>query len=144
MTAKTLLKIGLGGVAAWWVYQKYIFTQSVNFKIVTISFGGSFFLPTVTLEILITNPSTVSTTISNIQAAAYTNNNTKISDIFYNEPITIGANSQVNVSLTLNPSLAGVISSISNMIKAKNGSIQLKGTATIDTIPLPFNINYSM
>jgi len=144
MTANNLLKVVFGGAAAWWIYQKYIFTQSVNFKIVTISFGGSFFLPTVTLEILITNPSTVSTTISNIQAAAYTNNTTKISDIFYNEPITIGANSQLNISLTLNPSLSNVITSLTNMIKAKNGSIQLKGTATIDTIPLPFNINYSM
>ena len=136
-------KIVLGGIVAWWIYQKYIFTQSVNFKIVTIKFGGSFFSPEIILEIMITNPSAVSTTISNIQAAAYTNN-TKISDIFYNDPIVIGANSKVAISLTLNPNLANVITSISEMIKAKNGSIQLKGMATIDGIPLPFNINYSM
>ena len=136
-------KIVLGGIAAWWIYQKYIFTQSVNFKIVTIKFGGSFFSPEIILEIMITNPSAVSTTISNIQAAAYTNN-TKISDIFYNDPIVIGAKSQVAISLTLNPKLANLITSISEMIKAKNGSIQLKGMATIDGIPLPFNINYSM
>ena len=93
---------------------------------------------------MITNPTNVTTTISNIQAAAYSNNTTKISDVFYKQQTEISANSQVIVPLVLYPSVTGVISSIKELIATKKGSFQLKGTATIDGFNFPFNINYSL
>jgi len=144
MANKTFLGVIFGGAVFYWAYQKYIFSNAVTFKIANVSLEGSFFNPTINLDLMITNPTNVTTTISNIQAAAYSNNTTKISDVFYNQQTEISANSQVIVPLVLYPSVTGVISSIKELIATKKGSFQLKGTATIDGFNFPFNINYSL
>ena len=144
MANKTFLGVIFGGAVFYWAYQKYIFSNAVNFKIANVSLDGSFFNPTINLDLMITNPTNVTTTISNIQATAYSNNTTKISDVFYNQQTEIGANSQVIVPMVLLPSVTGVINSIKELIATKKGSFQLKGTATIDGINFPFNINYSL
>ena len=144
MANKTFLGVIFGGAVLIWAYKKYIFSNAVSFRISNVSLDGSFFNPTINLDLMITNPTNVTTTISNIQAAAYSNNTTKISDVFYNQQMEIGANSQVIVPLVLLPSVTGVINSIKELIATKKGSFQLKGTATIDGINFPFNINYSL
>jgi hypothetical protein len=144
MTAKNLLKVGIAGAVAWWIYQKFIFTQSVSFKILTVTFDGSIFKPSVQLTVMISNPSNVTTTISNIQAQAFNDKKVLISDIIYSEPITIAPKSTTNIVLTLYPNLASVISTISDSIKNKNLNLELRGTATVDSIPLPFLVNYSL
>ena len=144
MAKSTYLGVIFGGAVAYWAYQKFIFTNAVSFKITNVSLDGSFFNPRINLDLMITNPTKVNTTISNIQAAAYSNNTTKISDVFYNQQIEISANSQVVVPLVLYPNVSGVISSIKELIATKKGSFQLKGTATIDGFNFPFSINYSL
>jgi hypothetical protein len=144
MANKTFLGVIFGGAVLYWAYQKFVFTNNVTFKIAKVGLEGSIFNPTINLDLMITNPTKVSTTISNIQAIAYSNNTTKISDVFYNQQTEIGANSQVIVPLVLYPSVTGVISSIKELIATKKGSFQLKGTATIDGFNFPFNINYSL
>ena len=93
---------------------------------------------------IITNPTDITTTISNIAATAYSNNTLKISDVFYNQQTEIKANSQVTVPLVLFPSVTGVINSIKELVATKKGSFQLKGSASIDGINFPFNLNYSL
>jgi len=144
MANKTFLGVIFGGAVLYWAYKKYIFSNAVSFQISNVSLDGSFFNPTINLDLMIINPTNVTTTISNIQATAYSNNTTKISDVFYNQQTEIGANSQVIVPLVLLPSVTGVINSIKELIATKKGSFQLKGTATIDGINFPFNINYSL
>jgi LEA14-like dessication related protein len=144
MSNKTVLGVIFGGAVFYWAYQKYIFSNAVSFKIGNVSLDGSFFNPTINLELIITNPTDITTTISNIAATAYSNNTLKISDVFYNQQTEIKANSQVTVPLVLFPSVTGVINSIKELVATKKGSFQLKGSASIDGINLPFNLNYSL
>lgn len=144
MSNKTVLGVIFGGAVVYWAYQKYIFSNAVSFKIGNVSLDGSFFNPTINLELIITNPTDITTTISNIAATAYSNNTLKISDVFYNQQTEIKANSQVTVPLVLFPSVTGVINSIKELVATKKGSFQLKGSASIDGINFPFNLNYSL
>jgi LEA14-like dessication related protein len=144
MANKTFLGVIFGGAVVYWAYQKYIFSNAVSFKIGKVSLDGSFFNPTINLDLIITNPTNITTTISNIAATAYSNNTLKISDVFYNQQTEIKANSQVTVPLVLFPSVTGVINTIKELVATKKGSFQLKGTATIDGFNFPFNINYSL
>jgi LEA14-like dessication related protein len=144
MSNKTILGVVFGGAVVYWAYQKYIFSNAVSFKIGNVSLDGSFFNPTINLELIITNPTDITTTISNIAATAYSNNTLKISDVFYNQQTEIKANSQVTVPLVLFPSVTGVINSIKELVATKKGTFQLKGSASIDGINFPFNLNYSL
>jgi hypothetical protein len=144
MSNKTILGVVFGGAVVYWAYQKYIFSNAVSFNIGKVSLDGSFFNPTINLDLIITNPTNITTTISNIAATAYSNNTLKISDVFYNQQTEIKANSQVIVPLVLFPSVTGVINSIKELVATKKGSFQLKGSASIDGINFPFNLNYSL
>ena len=144
MSNKTVLGVVFGGAVVYWAYQKYIFSNAVSFNIGKVSLDGSFFNPTINLDLIITNPTNITTTISNIAATAYSNNTLKISDVFYNQQTEIKANSQVIVPLVLFPSVTGVINSIKELVATKKGSFQLKGSASIDGINFPFNLNYSL
>ena len=143
MSNKTILGVVFGG-AVYWAYQKYIFSNAVSFNIGKVSLDGSFFNPTINLDLIITNPTDITTTISNIAATAYSNNTLKISDVFYNQQTEIKSNSQVTVPLVLFPSVTGVINSIKELVATKKGTFQLKGSASIDGINFPFNLNYSL
>jgi hypothetical protein len=144
MSNKTVLGVVFGGAVVYWAYQKYIFSNAVSFNIGKVSLDGSFFNPTINLDLIITNPTNITTTISNIAATAYSNNTLKISDVFYNQQTEIKANSQIIVPLVLFPSVTGVINSIKELVATKKGSFQLKGSASIDGINFPFNLNYSL
>jgi hypothetical protein len=144
MSNKTVLGVVFGGAVVYWAYQKYIFSNAVSFNIGKVSLDGSFFNPTINLDLIITNPTNITTTISNIVATAYSNNTLKISDVFYNQQTEIKANSQVIVPLVLFPSVTGVINTIKELVATKKGSFQLKGSASIDGINFPFNLNYSL
>jgi len=144
MSNKTILGVVFGSAVVYWAYQKYIFSNAVSFNIGKVSLDGSFFNPTINLDLIITNPTNITTTISNIAATAYSNNTLKISDVFYNQQTEIKANSQVTVPLVLFPSVTGVINSIKELVATKKGSFQLKGSASIDGINFPFNLNYSL
>jgi hypothetical protein len=144
MSNKTILGVVFGGAVVYWAYQKYIFSNAVSFMIHKVQLQGSFFNPVINLDLMITNKSNVTSTISNIQATAYYNNTTKISDVFYNEQIEIIANSQVIVPLVLLPNFTNIINSVKEIFATKKGSFQLKGTATIDGLNFPFNINYNL
>lgn len=144
MSNKTVLGVVFGGAVVYWAYQKYIFSNAVSFNIGKVSLDGSFFNPTINLDLIITNPTNITTTISNIAATAYSNNTLKISDVFYNQQTEIKANSQIIVPLVLFPSVTGVINTIKELVATKKGSFQLKGSASIDGINFPFNLNYSL
>jgi len=144
MSNKTILGVVFGGAVVYWAYQKYIFSNAVSFNIGKVSLDGSFFNPTINLDLIITNPTDITTTISNIAATAYSNNTLKISDVFYNQQTEIKSNSQVTVPLVLFPSVTGVINSIKELVATKKGTFQLKGSASIDGINFPFNLNYSL
>jgi LEA14-like dessication related protein len=144
MQGNTFLKLFFGGAIAYWLYEKYVFASSVTFKIVTVGIDGSIFQPILNLNILISNNSNVTTTISNINASLYSNNDLNISNIVYTQPIIINGKSDINVYLSLEPSIKNVVTTITKMIKNKTGSFKLQGTATVDGILVPFNINYDL
>lgn len=133
-----------GAAAAWWVYQKYMFTQKAKFDIADVAISGSFYNPFVILTILITNPSNISTEISNINAELFLNDSLKVGNIFYSENVTIGANSQTPVSLNIYPNIDNVIKGLQEVISTKNGVFNLKGHANVDGITIPFNLKFSM
>jgi hypothetical protein len=144
MGAKKIIFLFFGGAAAWWIWQKYNFYQKVQFSISTISVDGSFFSPKIILTLILTNPTNVNTTISNINAQLYLNGNNKIADIYYNDKLEILANSKTLLPLTINPTLSSIITTINEVLINKNGYFDLKGNATVDGLNIPFDINYKL
>ena len=69
MANKTFLGVIFGGAVVYWAYKKYIFANAVSFMIHKVQLQGSFFNPVINLDLMITNKSNVTSTISNIQAA---------------------------------------------------------------------------
>jgi LEA14-like dessication related protein len=144
MGAKKIIFLFFGGAAAWWIWQKYNFSQKVQFKIAGISIEGSLLNPQIILSIALINPTKTSTTISNITAELFLNGYTKIADVFFNEQIEILPNSQTILPLSINSFLSNIINTIKQLFIEKKGSFDLKGSAKVDGITIPFSINYKV
>lgn len=143
MAAKKWVGVLLGAAAIWWIYGKYRFSQGVSFLITKIGIGGSFSNPEINLDVTIYNPTNISTTISNINAELFLASGQKVADVFYNQKTDIKANSQVVLPLQAVTTFSGAINAISEVIRTKSANFKLTGTAAVDGIYLPFDINYN-
>lgn len=143
MVAKKWAGILLGAAAIWWVYRKYQFSQGVSFLITKIGIGGSFLMPEINLDVTIYNPTSISTTISNINAELFLASGQKVAEVYYNQKTDIKANSQVVLPLQAVTTLSGAVNAISEVIRSKSANFKLTGTAVVDGVYLPFDINYS-
>jgi LEA14-like dessication related protein len=144
MSAKKTIVLFFGAATAWWLLQKYNFSQKVSFKIVSISIDGGLFDPQIILSIALNNPTTTSTTISNLTAELFLNGNNKIADIYFFGIKEIAPNSQTILPLSITPTLATLINTIKQVLIIKKGSFDLKGNAIIDGLTIPFNLNYQL
>lgn len=143
MTAKKWVGVLVGAAAIWWIYGKYRFSQGVSFMVTKIGLGGSFLNPEINLDVTINNPTDISTKISNINAELFLFSGQKIADIYYNEKLDIKAKSKVVLPLQAVTSFSGAVNAISEVIRTKSANFKLTGTAAVDGIYLPFDINYN-
>jgi len=143
MTAKKWVGVLVGAAAIWWIYGKYRFSQGVSFLITKIGIGGSFLNPEINLDVTIYNPTNISTSISNINAELFLTNGQKIADVYYNQKLDIKAKSQVVLPLQAVTTFSGAVNAISEVIRTKSANFKLTGTAVVDGIYLPFDINYN-
>jgi LEA14-like dessication related protein len=135
----------LFGVAtAYWLYQKFVFTQKVSFEIQNVDITGSFYNPLIIVTVLVTNPSTISTEISDINAELFLNESIKVANIQHWEPVSIAGVSKTPISLNIYPTLSNIITSLQTVLSTNTGNFKLVGTAKVDGINFPFNLKYQV
>ena len=61
MTAKKWLTAFVGVAAAYWIYSKFRFSQSVTYVISRIGFGGSVLDPRINIDFTVYNPTLLET-----------------------------------------------------------------------------------
>jgi LEA14-like dessication related protein len=143
MAAKKWLTALFGAVAVYWVYSKYRFSKGFSFVISRIGVGGSILDPKINVDVLVSNPTNVTTEFSNLRSELFLASGQKIADVYYNQKTIIKANSKVNVPLTAVTTLENAIVSINELIKSKKADFRLTGTAQVDGMTLPFDIKYT-
>ncbi len=143
MTAKKLLTAFVGVAAAYWIYSKLRFSQSVTYVISRIGFGGSVLDPRINIDFTVYNPTAFRVRIGNIRAQLYTESGLKIADIYYNGETVVSANSEAVLPLMSVGTLEGAITSIREIITLKRANFRLAGTAQVDGVRLPFDIKYN-
>ena len=143
MTAKKLLTAFVGVAAAYWIYSKFRFSQSVTYVISRISLGGTVLDPRINIDFRIYNPTAFQIDISNIRAQLYLESGLKIADIYFNGRTVVNANSEAVIPLISVGTLEGALSALREVIRLKKANFRLAGTAQVDGINLPFDVKYS-
>jgi LEA14-like dessication related protein len=143
MTAKKLLTAFVGVAAAYWIYSKFRFSQSVTYVITRIGLGGSVLDPRINIDYTIYNPTAFRVEIGNIRAQLYLESGLKVADVYYNGRTVVAANSEAVLPLTSVGTLEGALSSIRELIRLKQAKFRLAGTVQVDGVRLPFDIKYS-
>jgi hypothetical protein len=142
MTATKWIGLFLGASVVYWIFNKSRFAYNLSYLPTSLKVGGSFFKPEITMGVKINNPSNVNTTFSNLKSELFLENGQKVANVFYNEKINIPANSSVEIMLNANTTFVNLANSVTNLISTKNANFTIKGIASVDSIPLPFIINY--
>ncbi len=142
MTATKWIGVILGAGAVYWIYNKFKFADSLSYVPTGLKVGGSILNPEIILGVKIYNPSNVSTTFSNLNSELFLENGQKVADVYYNQKLDIPAKSSVNILLTANTTFSNLATSVAELIKSKKANFKIKGIASIDSVPLPFTIDY--
>jgi LEA14-like dessication related protein len=143
MTAKKLLTAFVGVAAAYWIYSRIRFSQSVTYVITRIGLGGSVLDPRINIDFTIYNPTSFRVEIGNIRSQLYLESGLKVADIYYNGKTVVPANSEAVLPLMSVGTLEGALSTIREIIRLKQANFRLAGTAQVDGVNLPFDIKYS-
>jgi LEA14-like dessication related protein len=142
MTATKWIGLILGASAVYWIYNKSKFADSLTYLPTSLKVGGSILNPEIILGVKIYNPSNVSTSFSNLNSELFLENGQKVADVYYNQKLDIPAKSSVNILLTANTTFSNLATSVAELIKSKKANFKIKGIASIDSITLPFTIDY--
>ena len=142
MLKKFLLPVGILLVANYLI-KKFMMVDKVTFSIKKINFNNNILHPVLILTIAANNPINATATVSNL-----------ISDIFVNKKkvgvatndfdIVIAKNSTTNFDLHVSILPITAITSIFEIFKNFGGEIKLSGSANVDGINFPIDINYSI
>lgn len=143
MAAKKWLAALFGAAAVYWVYSKYRFKKAVTYKISKIGVGGSILDPKINIDVLVNNPTNITTEFAYLRSELFLASGQKIANVFYNQKIVIKANSSVILPLTAVTTLESAIVSINELIRTRKAELMLTGTAQIDGNTLPFDIKYT-
>lgn len=144
MNTKNAIFVLFGAAILYWLFEKFTFTQKVKFDIANISFAGSFYNPIVILTIAAINTTNIETRISDIVAELKLNGQTKIADIYNPSQVSIMPLSKTEIALNIYPTIKGIVDSIKQVIEAKKGNFTIVGTAKIDGLSIPLNLNYQI
>jgi hypothetical protein len=135
---------------AWNLYAKKKALESIDFlagRIKNVGFDA--FTPTITLELIAQNTSNHIFTVNSIAGNVFTVSNGKnynVGNVSEFLPITIPANSQTPVVVTIRLQLIGVVTDLLNAILYGNfpKTISLVALANVDNIQIPINFDYTI
>ena len=133
----------IGGIAAFIIYRKYKMANSLTYKINGFNISGDITAPVLVISLQIYNPTTVSADIQSINADLLVNNSI-VGIVNSNEKQTIAANTSTIINIPISVNLTQAITDVIAIIKNKSANINVKGSLTVDFIPIPFDIQYNI
>ena len=142
MTATKWIGLLLGAGAVYWIYNKFRFADTLSYSPTSLNVGGNFLNPEISLGVKIYNPSNVSTTFSDLNSELFLENGQKVADVYFKQKINIPAKSSAEIVLNAKTTIDNLASSVFELISSKKANFKIKGVANVDSIYLPFTINY--
>ena len=144
MKPKSILIAAFLGLAAWWGWKKYILIQSVKIDIGKIKFDGGLLNPRISIDLKVYNPTKLLAKVTNLQGVIFDSAKTQIGTLSINGVYSIDANSLVIIPLKIVTDTNNILNAISQFLYNKMQNVEIKGTITVDNIPVPFNFNYDI
>jgi hypothetical protein len=135
----------IGGLAAWFFISARNLSQNIKFVIRRISFGGTFLQPKIFITLAAQNPTNAGATVKSIVASINYKGNT-FADVSSFQVQNIRPQSENMIVLTAQPSAIGIFSTVRNIIQDKKfvNDIAIVGTANIDGVNVPINLQYGI
>lgn len=120
-------------------------SQNIKFVIRRISFGGTFLQPKIFITLAAQNPTNAGATVKSIVASINYKGNT-FADVSSFQVQNIRPQSENMIVLTAQPSAIGIFSTVRNIIQDKKfvNDIAIVGTANIDGVNVPINLQYGI
>lgn len=144
MKPKSMLIAAILGLAAWWGWKKYVLLQSVKIDIGKVKLDGGLLNPKISIDLKVYNPTKLLAKVTNLQGVILDSAKTEIGTLSINGVYSIDANSLVIIPLNIVTNTNNIINAISQFLYNKMQNVEIKGTLTVDSIPVPFNFNYDI
>jgi len=132
------------GLAGWWAWKKYVLLQSVKIDIGKVKFDGGLLNPKIAIDLKVYNPTKLLAKVTNLQGVILDSAKTQIGVLSINGVYSIDANSLVIIPLNIVTDTNNILNAISQFLYNKMQNIEIKGTLTVDNIPVPFSFNYDI
>lgn len=127
-----------GSALALWLYTKAHTAMNLQFLPLGANWDGG----ALHVQIGVQNPTNNSLQVTSLAGTVYVNG-TAAGNLSDFTPALIAPNSQTPIQLTYTPSLFGAISSVLNQLTNGGGvNIEVKGTANVNSIPIPVDIKF--
>lgn len=131
-----LLLLGLG---AYLLYSKANTASSLQFLPLGANWNGG----TLQIQVGVQNPTNGTLTLSSLAATAYVNG-TPTGNVSDFTPAIIAPNAQTPIQLNFNPNVIGIAQDLLSELNTQSAmNISLKGTANVNGVSLPVNINFT-
>jgi hypothetical protein len=144
MKPKSMLLAAILGLAAWWGWKKYVLLQSVKIDIGKVKLDGGLLNPRISIDLKVYNPTKLLAKVTNLQGIILDSSKTQIGVLSINGVYNIDANSLVIIPLNIVTDTNNILNAISQFLYNKMQNIEIKGTMTVDSIPVPFSFNYDI
>lgn len=136
----------IGGLVGLYYWNQSRSAGTLNYfpgNVTNISLSG--INPVATVDLIVQNPSNVDFTINSISGIA-TTDNTQIGNVADFTPITVPANSQRPIPLTITLFSIGIIDQIVHAFQGGNipKTINVTGTVNANGYQEPLNLNYTV
>lgn len=139
-----MLLAAILGLAAWWGWKKYVLLQSVKIDIGKVKLDGGLLNPRISIDLKVYNPTKLLAKVTNLQGIILDSSKTQIGVLSINGVYNIDANSLVIIPLNIVTDTNNILNAISQFLYNKMQNIEIRGTMTVDSIPIPFKFNYDI
>ena len=138
---KTFLGIAVLGGLAFWLYSRKRLKETALFSFDGVRIANN----KLQIKLGLSNPTNASVTINSIVGVLNSKGN-DIANVQSFEKVTILPNNKTFISLDVTPSLLGLFTTVKQIVKKgglKNLNLKFKGTANVNGLPLPIDVNYT-
>ena len=132
------------GLAGWWAWKKYVLLQSIKIDIGKVKFDGGLLNPKISIDLKVYNPTKLLAKVTNLEGVILDSAKTQIGTLSINGVYSIDANSLVIIPLNIVTDTNNILNAISQFLYNKMQNIEISGTLTVDSIPVPFKFNYDI
>jgi len=126
-----------------YVAKKYLLFQKVFFKIKKVNFNNNILNPKLSFVLTAINPTNASAKITNLVCDIFFNNR-KIGVATNDFGIVVNKNSSDDFVLNVSILPLTTILSVLEIFKNYGGEIKITGSADVDGIKLPIDVNYQI